>query len=101
MELSKHQRWDARRDANEPEIVAALERVGARVRRLSAPGIPDLLVGYRQDIFLLEVKNRNTSHPKIQQQQEVFIEEWSDFRVYVVWNVDEALRAIGAIEGQS
>ena len=39
---TKNQRQDARRDANEPEIVAELERFGYVVERIGNPG--DLLV---------------------------------------------------------
>ena len=46
-------RYDAKRDANEPEIVEALEAVGAKVLRLDDV---DLLVGYRDRLYLLEVK---------------------------------------------
>ena len=38
-----------KRDANEPEIIAALEAVGASVWQLpTGQGLPDLLVGLRQ-----------------------------------------------------
>jgi Holliday junction resolvase-like predicted endonuclease len=43
-----------RRDANEPEIIAALEAVGARVRKLDQP--VDLLVAFNGYVFLIEVK---------------------------------------------
>ena len=38
----KNNRPDARRDANEPEIVAALEKAGYIVHRIGSPG--DLLI---------------------------------------------------------
>lgn len=44
------------RDANEPEIVKALEAAGATVTRLNEAGVPDLLVGYKGKTSLLEVK---------------------------------------------
>lgn len=50
-------RHAARRDANEPAIVDALEAIGVFVRRLSEPGLPDLLCYHpREGIRLLEVK---------------------------------------------
>ena len=49
-------RQAAKRDANEEAIVRALEAVGASVERLSAKGVPDLLVGFRGATYLLEVK---------------------------------------------
>jgi hypothetical protein len=48
----------ARRDANEFEIVLALESAGAAVQRLDPP-LPDLLVSFRGVLHLLEVKDRN------------------------------------------
>lgn len=53
--MSIHRRA-ARRDNNEVQIVAALTAAGASVTHLSAPGVPDLLVGYRGATLLLEVK---------------------------------------------
>jgi hypothetical protein len=48
----------ARVDANQDEIVSALRSVGAAVQSLAAVGrgVPDLLVGYRGELYLLEVK---------------------------------------------
>lgn len=45
----------SRRDENEAAIVAALEAAGCSVERISAKGIPDLLVGYRGSTLILEV----------------------------------------------
>ena len=49
----------ARVDANQREITAALRKVGATVQPLHMVGrnFPDLLVGYRQRNYLLEVKS--------------------------------------------
>ncbi len=46
----------ARRDANEAEIVAALERIGVVVIRLSDPGVPDLLCHRAGRWLPIEVK---------------------------------------------
>ena len=51
MSLLRH---NPKRDANEPEIVAALEAIGCDVHRLNKP--VDLVVGYRGRTVLLEVK---------------------------------------------
>lgn len=56
----------ARRDENEPEIVQALEAVGATVQILSFPGVPDLLVGWRGQMWLLEVKLPLTARGAVQ-----------------------------------
>lgn len=49
----------ARRDANEPPIVAALQAAGAAVQQLDPP-LPDLLVSYRGQLFLVEVKRERS-----------------------------------------
>ena len=46
-------RWDAKRDANEAQIVRALEKAGADVLRLD---VFDLLVLYRGKLFMLDAK---------------------------------------------
>lgn len=50
-----------RRDENEGEIVKALRAVGASVEFLGGKGVPDLLVGYRCNNYLLEVKRLGES----------------------------------------
>jgi putative FmdB family regulatory protein len=48
----------AKRDTNERAIINYLERVGAQVKQLDDPSIPDLLVNYQFVTFLLEVKTK-------------------------------------------
>lgn len=49
-------RQRARRDANESEIIRALERIGCVVYRVSAAGLPDTLT-YRHGVWLpIEIK---------------------------------------------
>ena len=62
-----------RRDANEPEIIAALKALGARVYQVSGSGLPDLIVQYQGREFCLEVK---TAKGKRTDAQEI-----SEFRV--------------------
>lgn len=45
-----------KRDANEPEIVRALEDIGCTVLRVSGPAVPDLLVHVRGRWLPIEVK---------------------------------------------
>jgi hypothetical protein len=85
----------AKRDKNEPDIIAALLAAGASVSQLSGKGLPDLLVGYG-DNYLLEVKNPDGG--KLQPDQVLFVKGWKGRPVAVVWSVDDALKAIGAIE---
>lgn len=51
MSLKRH---NAKRDANEPEIVSALRSIGCDVFLIDLP--VDLIVGYRGRTVLLEVK---------------------------------------------
>jgi hypothetical protein len=88
----------ARRDKNEPDIIAALLAAGASVSQLSGKGLPDLLVGYQGINYLLEVKNPDGG--KLQPDQVAFIEGWQGRPVVVVWSVADALRAIGAAKAE-
>ena len=85
----------AKRDKNEPEIVSALKQAGAHVWQISAPGVPDLLVSFRNETFLLETKAR---HGKLTDEQIIFFETWTGGAVAIVRSIDDALRAIGAID---
>lgn len=89
----------ARRDANEPEIVEALETAGAAVERLncSTGGVLDLLVGFRGMLYLLEVK---TDQGRLNAAQRAFLKKFKGTPCFVVRNVYDALQAIGAIDGQ-
>ncbi len=89
--MSLHRR-NARRDANEGPIVRALKQVGASVARLSAAGMPDLIVWYRGSIFLLEVKTA-AGRARLAQEQRL-AEGWP---VVTVRTVDAALKAVGAL----
>lgn len=88
----------ARRDANQPEIVAALRAIGAWVFPLHTVGrgFPDVLVYFRRQFFLLEIKTRGGRLTPDQQQ-------WHKEHpgaATIVEDVDDALRAIGAIRGE-
>jgi len=82
----------SRRDDNENEIVKALERVGASVYRLDAMGIPDLLVGFRRQMFLLEVKGEKG---KLTKKQIEFRQTWRGPVPAIARTVNQALIAIG------
>jgi Holliday junction resolvase len=87
-------------DANQAAIVAVLREVGASVVDLSAvgKGVPDLLVGYRGQTYLLEVKNRKGRN-RITADQEVFYAWWRGAEAVIVYNENDALMAIGITEG--
>ena len=53
--MTLHRR-NPKRDQNEADIVNALARAGAFVSQLSGEGMPDLLVIFRGNIYLVEVK---------------------------------------------
>lgn len=92
--MSIHRRA-AKRDSNEPAIINALKYAGARVWQISAPGVPDLLVSFRGETFLLETKARGG---RLTDEQKYFFETWTGGAVAIVRSVDDALRAIGAID---
>ena len=90
-------RRDAKRDGNEAEIIQALEQVGATVERLNDGAIPDLLVGFRGQNYLLEVKMPQTG--RLTEAQKAWWQNvwWLGQRA-IVTKPEEALREIGAIE---
>jgi len=84
-------------DANQPEIVAALRAVGATVQHLHevGRGCPDILVGFRQRNYLLEIKNCLRDW-KLTPAEEIWLVQWRG-QACVVETADEALRAVGAV----
>lgn len=88
-----------RRDANELEIVRALERAGAQVYRIDKPA--DLLVGFRQRWHLFEVKDDEKAPSKRHLTQDEAIVaaecEWMGLPYRIVASVSEALEAIGVV----
>ena len=83
------------RDNTEPAIVHALRQVpGVSVVRLDQP--VDLLVGFRGQNYLLEVKTptREGGPPRrLTRAESEFFESWSG-SASVVCDADEALRAV-------
>lgn len=76
-------RHDAKRDANEPEIVSALEVMGCKVIRMDQPC--DLLVLHRGTVILVEVK---TEKGRLSKAQEALSQLWP---IRVLRSVDEAI----------
>ena len=89
----------ARVDRNQPEIVEALRNAGAKVYSLAAVGggIPDLVVAYQRQTYLLEVKDgtKPPSERELTPDQVRFHVEWNGGPCLVVNSVSEALAAIG------
>ena len=50
-------RYAARRDVNEPELVALFKAQGCKVQRLSQTGVPDLLIEWNGRFALVETKS--------------------------------------------
>ncbi len=86
-------------DRNQSEIVAALRQIGCSVQLLHSvgAGCPDLMVGYRRDTFLLELKDgsKPPSARKKTDAQVIWHDAWRGKPVAVVCNIRQALEAIG------
>jgi hypothetical protein len=84
-------------DENQAAVVKALRAYGASVHIIGRP--VDLLVGYRGETFILEVKDglKIPSAQALTPDQVKFFESWRGGDAVVVRSIPEALRAIGAI----
>lgn len=89
----------AKVDANHKSIVDALRAVGATVQDLSAvgKGCPDILVGYRGQNVLLEIKDGTLSPSRrhLTEDQIAWHAHWRG-RVRIANSVAEALHLVGA-----
>jgi hypothetical protein len=85
----------AKRDTIATTIIQALRGVGAQVWQVSGKGIPDLLVLFRGEFYLLEVK---TGRGKLTPAQVEFFDDADTPNAAVVRSVDDALQVIGAID---
>ena len=85
-------RWAQAPDANQDEVVKALEKIGCSVydaHRIGG-GLPDLIVGYRGLTMLVEVK---TPKGKLREGQEQWIREWRGFTC-VVRSPEDAIEKV-------
>jgi len=80
-------------DANQLEIVQALEKIGCDVCEIGWP--LDLLVGYRGQNWLLEVKdgNKKPSDRKLTDDEQTFFDTWRGHKAKVE-TIDEALAEV-------
>jgi hypothetical protein len=88
-------------DENQNDIVAALRKAGATVRVISqGEGIPDLLVGFRGETILLEVKdgNKPPSARTLTPAEKKFFDEWEGGLCMVVKSVEDALEMLEGIK---
>ena len=92
-------RFAAKVDRNQPEIVKALRAVGASVHSLAPVGcgVPDLLVGFKRQTYLLECKDGllAPSARELNDDQILWHLNWRGGPCSVVNSVGEALAAIG------
>ncbi len=93
-------RQRAKKDTNHNSIGDALLRAGASVWDTSGvgSGFPDIVVGFRGNTFLLEVKDgaKPLSQRKLTTDETAFHMSWRG-KCAIVNNEMEALKAIGAV----
>jgi hypothetical protein len=83
----------ARVDANQEQIVSALRAAGAYVWIIGLP--VDLLVGYKNHTFLVEIKtDKNKKFTKLQTD---FFDNWSGGTLARIDNPEAALRMIATL----
>jgi hypothetical protein len=87
-------RYAARVDANQEAIVSALRAAGAYVWIIGLP--VDLLVGFRNHTFLVEIKDGPKR--RLTKLQEDFFESWAGGALARVDGPEAALRMIGMIK---
>jgi len=87
-----------RRDQNQAVIVAALRDAGATVTILAGVGggCPDLLVGWRGQNYLLEVKNPAGRGDLLTEAEQHFKVIWRG-QLAIVHDIDEALAELEEI----
>jgi hypothetical protein len=90
-------------DANQAAIVEALRKFGATVQSLAmvGQGTPDLLVGFRRQTYLMEVKDgsRIPSEQRLTAAEQRWHAVWFGGTLKTVRSVDEALAVIGVGHG--
>ena len=88
-------------DDNQHDIVTALRKAGATVRIISqGEGIPDLLVGFRGETMLMEVKdgNKPPSARTLTDAEKKFFDDWRGGLLVIVESVEDALKMLEGIE---
>jgi len=83
----------ARRDDNEKDIIKAMRDAGAYVKVINDEGLFDLLVSYRGETLLVEVKDgaKPPSARRLTDAEQKFHDEWPGCNLYIVNSVEEAL----------
>lgn len=88
-------RHAARVDVNQAEIVAALRNAGAYVWIIGLP--VDLLVGYKNHTFLMEIKA--TKKKQLTALQTDFFEKWTGGTLCRIDGVEAALQMLRVCDG--
>ena len=92
----------ARTDENHKEIVNCLRKAGATVQSLAAVGhgVPDLLVGFRGQTILMEIKDgkKSPSQRQLTEDQMKWHGAWNGGTLAVVDNVEAALRVLNLVK---
>ncbi len=87
-------------DSNQKKIVQTLRAIGADVLHLHevGKGCPDILVGFRNQNFLFEIKDSSLppSRRKLTEAEQEFHDSWRG-QVAIITCADEALQIIGAV----
>lgn len=78
-----------RRDANTGKIVAEFYACGASVVDLTqvGGGCPDLLVGYKGECYLVEIKNLDGRGNRWTDEQREFTDAWRGGEIHTVYEV--------------
>lgn len=87
-------RYDAKIDANQPEIIKALEACAVKVYVIKKP-VDLLCCTQAGELFLLEVKNPDGSD-RITKEQAEFMSTWPG-TVHVVRSAAEAVKAVTGV----
>lgn len=92
----------AKIDANQDQIVTVLRAAGATVQSLAGvgKGVPDLLVGYKGQTLLMEIKDgfKAPSARLLTEDQLRWHGSWKGGALAVVDSPDAALRMIGVLK---
>lgn len=86
-------RHAARVDANQEQVISALRAAGAYVWIIGLP--VDLLVGYKNHTFLVEIKDGPKK--KLTKLQEAFFAKWTGDTLVRIDGPEAALRMIGVL----
>lgn len=83
----------ARQDLNQPELVLALRKIGAKVYHIGKP--LDLLVGYRNRNILMEIKRPGKEgwETEFTKAQKDFIDTWPG-EIAICRTINEAVDAV-------